>query len=292
MKNTILLLALTIAFTGCKKDDSADSATSGGNTTGLSQVPSVFTQKVLLETYTGAGQPQSTDGFVKLDNIYAANTTKAIPVCVHFSDGMEIAQYTSLTNAYSNGNPMTFPSGMVNRTASVGQVILNRTQWQSNFDVAKAKTAKCGLAIESSVSGSTATIVIHCGFNQALPGNFTVTSYLVEDHVTGTGSMFDQRNSYNNSSGHPYNGLGDPIIGFSHDHVLRKVLSAPLGDGINGSALVQGGKQLFTYTTSISGFKSNDLYIVSFINKIGSTSTADEIMNVQKVKVGATQTWD
>ena len=51
-----------------------------------------FTQKVLIETFTGAGQPQCTDGFVKLDAILAANATKAIPVAIHYSDAMEINQ--------------------------------------------------------------------------------------------------------------------------------------------------------------------------------------------------------
>jgi hypothetical protein len=292
MKNSILILALAFSLTGCKKDETSEPAPTANNGSGLSTVPSNFTQKVLLETYTGAGQPQSTDGFVKLSNITATNSTKAIPVSIHFSDGMEIAQYTTLTNTYSNGNPMTIPSAMVNRTASVGQVILNRTQWQSNFDVAKAKTAKCGLAIESTISGSNATIIVHCGFNQTLTGNYTVTTYLTEDNVAGSGSMYDQRNSYHNSSGHPYYGLGDPILGFNHNQVLRKVLSTPLGDPITGSNLSANGKQIFTYTTSISGFKSNDLYVVSFINKVGSTTTAHEIMNVQKVKVGNTQSWD
>lgn len=292
MKNAFLILAVAAVIVGCKKDDNTEVNTGGTTGNSLSTVPAQFTQKVLLETYTGAGQPQSTDGFVKMDNIMSANSSKAIPVSVHFSDGMEIAQYTSLTNAYSIGNPMTFPSAMVNRTASVGQVILNRTQWQSNFDVAKAKPAKCGLAIESSVNSNVATIIVHCGFNQSLAGNYTVTTYLIENNVTGTGSMFDQRNSYNNSTGHPYQGQGDPILAFSHNNVLRKVVSSPMGDAINGSNLVQGGKQIFSYTTSISGFKENDLYVVSFINKAGSTTTDHEIMNVQKVKIGQTQIWD
>lgn len=292
MKKIFLILAIAATISGCKKDDTTEINTGGNTGNGLSTVPAQFTQKVLLEIYTGAGQPQSPDGFVKLDNIQNANLSKAIPVNIHFSDGMEIAQYTSLSNAYSNGNPMTFPSAMVNRTASVGQVILNRTQWQSNFDVAKVKTAKCGLAIESSVNGSTATIVVHCGFNQQLAGNYTVTTYLIENNITGTGSMYDQRNSYNTSSGHPYYSQGDPILGFNHNHVLRKVLSSPMGDALNGSNLVQGGKQIFTYTTPITGFKQNDLYVVSFINRAGSATTDHEIMNVQKVKIGQTQVWD
>ena len=136
-----MLFALAITMVACSKDEGTDSPADTGNNNGIGTVPSTFTQKVLLEIFTGAGQSQSTDGFVKLNNIISANSTKAIPVHVHFSDAMEIAQYTSLSTAFSNGNPMTIPSAMINRIPSLSYVILNRTQWQSNFDVNKAKTA-------------------------------------------------------------------------------------------------------------------------------------------------------
>ena len=291
---TYHLLFLTIFLAiGCQKDEpSATTGTGGTNTGGLSTVPATFTQKVLLECFTGAGQPQCPDGFVKMESILAANSTKAIPVNVQFSDAMEIAQYTSLSNAFSNGNLMTFPSARSNGRSSLNLAILNRTQWQSNFDVAKTKTAKCGLAIETSVNGSMLTINTHCGFNQNMSGDYTVSTYLLENNISGSGAMYDQRNAYNATSGHPYQGQGDPIAGFSHNNVLRKVLTAPLGDNISSSALVSGGKEIKTYTTSINGYKLNDLYVVAFITKTGTTPTNFEILNVQKVKAGNTQLLD
>lgn len=292
MKKLIVFSLAILLFQGCSKDDAQDTAAGSTNNGGLSTVPATFTQKVLMEIFTGATQSQSTDGFAKLENILTSNSTKAIPVHVHFADGMEIAQYTSLTNSFSNGNPMTIPSGMVNRTASLSYTILNRTQWQSNFDVAKVKTAKCGLAIESSINGTDATITVHAGFNQVLSGSYTITTYIVEENVTGTGNMYDQRNAYNTTGGHPYNNVGDPIIGYKHQYTLRKVLSAPLGDAINSTALVQGGKEIRVYTTSTNGLKTGDTYVVAFITKTGTSATTYEVMNVQRVKLGSTQSWD
>ncbi len=293
MKKLIVFSLAILLFQGCSKDDTQDAATTGGtNNGGLATVPSTFTQKVLMEIFTGAGQSQSTDGFAKLENILSANSSKTIPVHIHFADGMEIAQYTSLTNAFSNGNPMTIPSGMVNRTASLSYAILNRTQWQSNFDIAKVKTAKCGLAIESSINGTDATINVHAGFNQVLSGTYTLTTYIVEENVTGTGNLYDQRNAYNSTGGHPYNSLGDPIIGHQHKYTLRKVLSAPLGDAISSTSLIQGGKEIKVYTTSTNGLKTADTYVVAFITKTGTSATTYEVMNVQRVKLGSTQSWD
>lgn len=291
MKNYLLILSILLV-TSCQKDESTDASANSTNNGGLSTVPSTFTQKVLMECFNGAGQPQCPDGFVKTQNILSANSSKAITVNVQYSDAMEIAQYTSLTTAFSNGNPMTFPSAMINRISSLNQVILNRTQWQTNFDLAKNKTAKCGMAIETTVNGTMLTVNVHCGFNQTLPGNYTLTTYLLENNLSGSGAMFDQRNAYNTITGHPYQGLGDPIAGFIHNNVLRKVLTAPLGDIINSSALVPGGKEIKTYTTSISSYKANDLYVVAFISLPGTTATTHEILNVQKVKVGNTQAWD
>ena len=287
----MILLSMAVVMVSCSKDEGTDTPAANNNT-GTGTVPTTFTQKVLMEIFTGAGQSQSTDGFAKLDNILSANAAKAIPVHIHFSDGMEIAQYTSLSTAFSNGNPMTIPSAMINRIPSLNYVIMNRTQWQSNFDVNKVKTAKCGLAIETSVNGTDATIIVHSGFNQALSGNYTLTVYLLEDEVSGTGNMYDQRNAYNTTGGHPYYGLGDPIIGYKHEETLRKVITAPLGDAISSSALVSGGKEIKTYTTNISGYNPNNLYVVAFITKTGTSATTYEVMNAQHVKLGSTQSWD
>lgn len=292
MKKLMMICCVAMMFASCSKDEGTDTPANNNTGNGPGTVPTSFTQKVLLEVFTGAGQAQSTDGFVKLDAILTANPSKAIPVHVHFADGMEIAQYTSLSTTFSNGNPMTIPSALINRLPSLSTVILNRTQWQSNFDVQKVKPAKCGLAIETSVNGNDATIIVHAGFNQSMSGNYTITAYLVENDVTGTGAMFDQRNSYHSTAGHPYAGQGDPIIGFQHQYTLRKVISAPMGDNISTSALIAGGKESKTYTTNISGYNASKLFVVAFITKTGSTATAYEVMNVQRVKIGSTQNWD
>ena len=299
MKNAMRKLisisfVIVVFISACKKDNSTTPTpdpTTGGNTN-VSTVPSTFTQKVLMEIFTGASQPQCTDGFVKQDAIVNANTTKAIVVNVHYSDALELMQYTTLSNNFSGGNPMTFPSAMINRTASLSMLIFNRTQWQSNFDVDKVKTAKCGLAMETSISGSTATIKVHAGFNETLSGNYNISVYLVENDVSGSGNLYDQRNSYNTTTGHPYYGLGDPILNFKHYAVLRKVISAPLGDLISTSNIVAGGEEIKTYSTSISGYNSSNLYVVAFISRVGTTTTTQDILNVQRVQLGQNKNWD
>ncbi len=288
----MLCIAATL-ISSCKKDsDSVPNENTGGGGFNNTTVPTTFTQKVLLETFTGAGQPQCTDGFVKQDAIVANNPIKAIPVAIHFGDAMENNQYTSLAATFSSGMGLQFPSGMINRTPSLSMVIFNRTQWQSNFDVAKNKTATCGLAINTSINGTNADINVATGYNGSLTGTYNLTVYLVENNVTGSGNMYDQRNSYNSTTGHPYAGTGDPIIGFQHKNVVRKVLSAGLGDALTSSKIAAGGKEEKSYTTSIAGLNANELYVVAFISKTGTAATDRTIMNVQRVKLGNNQNWD
>ncbi len=294
MKKLFIIYSLiVVSFLSCKKDDSSTTITpdngNGGNT---STVPTTFSQKVLLEEFTGASQAQCPDGFVKMDNILAANPNTSIPVEIHYSDAMELNQYTTLYTTFNNGNGAMFPSALINRIASLSTVILNRTQWQSNYDVAKTKSAGAGLSIKSSVSGTTATVEVHCGFNQILAGNYSLTVYLCENNVVGSGSLYDQRNSYNTSTGHPYFGAGDPIVNFNHNYVLRNVISAPLGDAIPTAKLVKGGEYIKTYTINIASYKLINLNIVAFISKTGIGAIDQPIVNVQKAKLGTTKNWD
>ena len=293
MTRKLLFIAAALSIVACSKDDSTSPSTNSGNGGTInSTVPSTFTQKVLIETFTGASQPQCTDGFVKLDNIISANTAKAIPVAIHYSDAMEINQYTTLQAAFSNGAAPQFPSAMINRTSSLGMLIFNRTQWQSNFDVNKVKSPSCGLSIKSTISGNQGTAEIHCGYNTTIAGNYTLTAYLVEDNISGSGNLYDQRNGYNTISGHPYFNLGDPILNFNHNYVLRKVVSAELGDALANSNIKAGGEEIKNYTFSTAGMNSANLYVIAFISKNGSTSTDKSVLNVQRVKIGNTQNWD
>jgi hypothetical protein len=295
MRTSLLtLLALTLFFS-CKKDSEeieAPAPAANNTPTQVTTVPSSFTQKVMMEIFTGAGQPQCTDGFVKEKEITDAYSSQVIPVRIHYSDAMEIGYYTALESTFSNGVPPTFPSAMINRTASLGMAILNRTQWMSNFSLAKAKSPTCGLAMITSISGNTATIEVHAGFKAGSTAPVNLTVMLVEDAVTGNGNQYDQRNAYNTTNGHAYYGVGDPIIGFNHGYTLRKIISANMGDAIPDAVPASGGEYVKTFTVNISGYKASDLHAVSFINKVGTSASTHEILNAQKVKLGSTQNWD
>jgi hypothetical protein len=296
-KSIYVLMLVTLAVTACKKssDDTPAPSTSTptdttSNTPGIGTVPSTFTQKVLIEMFTSAAFGTCPDGLTKLDQTVATNPDKIIAACLHDADGMVLPQMFSYTSTFSVSS---FPSGMVNRIPSLGNVILQPSQFTSNTTTALTKVAKCGLAINSTISGTTASIEVQAGFKETMNGTYNLTVFLTENEVTGTGSGFDQKNNYNGTSGSPYYNLGNPIVGFKHNNTVRKFLSATaMGDAIDVSKIVTGGVFKKTFTVDISSYNSANLYVVAFVNKVGTSATTHEVMNVQKAKINSLKNWD
>ncbi len=303
-KSFITILFAILVLNSCKKasdenpqpvapvdttSNNNNNNNNNNNGSGITAVPGSFQQKVLLEEFAGAWCTTSPDADYKRDQVVSANPGKVIAVAVHETDGMTISSlYNTLYTSFSANTP----SGMINRTPSLSNVALTPSQWMSNATVALGKTAKCGVAIKSTVTGTTASIEVHAGFKQTLTGNYNLTVYLVQDSVTGTGSGYNQANAYNNSSGSPFYGLGNPIINYKHNRVIKKVLSANLGDAIPADKLVASGDFVKTFSADISGYNQNYLYVVGFVNKLGTSPTTHEIMNVQQAKIATLKNWE
>jgi hypothetical protein len=163
-----------------------------------------------------------------------------------------------------------------------------------------AKTASCGLAIKSdfTTAGDSISAEVHAGFMGTMTGNYKMVSYLVQDSVSGTGSMYDQHNYYSQTGGaaggttHPYYSLPPVITGFKHMQVVRKTAPSDLGEVVDASTIHAGGSFVKTYKFAVGTMNKANLSIVSFVYKVGTSGTTYEIMNVQKVKAGSTKTWD
>ena len=256
----------------------------------VSKVPSTFTKKVLIEELTGAWCGYCPDGAHIVESIINDNNGKVVGVSLHSGDAMEVAHTNFLETTYQNTG---YPSGMVDRVSVNGNTCINRGYWEYVANDQLTKTAVCGLAIISEVNGQNATVEVHAGFNSALNGDdYRLTVYLIEDDVTGTGYGYDQRNYYNTDPESPFYNLGDPIEGYEHNHTLRAILSESLGDAIMVSEMASGGEHIETYTVDLSSYNKNNLSIVAFVTKIGSTIAEHEIMNVQKCDIDGFQDWD
>ena len=276
----ILLFGLLV-FGGC--EDEPDNFE-------ISNVPSAFTKKVLIEEFTGAWCGYCPDGAHIVESIINDNNGKVVGVSLHSGDAMEVAHTNFLETTYQNTG---YPSGMVDRVSINGSTSLNRGYWESVANAQLSETAVCGLAIISEVNGQNATVEVHAGFNSTLNGDdYRLTVYLIEDGVTGTGYGYDQSNYYNEVAESPFNNLGNPIEGYEHNHTLRAILSESLGDAIMVSEMASGVEHIETYTVDLSSYNKNKLSIVAFVTYIGSTIAEHEIMNVQKCDIDGFQDWD
>lgn len=300
-KSFVLIAAIAVGFASCKK--SSDEATPVADpvtpvATGITAVPSTFTKKAIIEEFTGAWCGYCVDGALIVEEAIEANPTKVIGVSIHEGDGMETSLYNVLDGLFSNTG---FPAGMVNRVPYGGKTCISRSSWKTAVNVELAKEAKCGLAIKTSYNAAGDSVIVeaHAGFKTALTGNYKMVSYLVEDSVTGTGSQYNQSNYYSSAgsaaggASHPYYSLPAVIIGYNHMQVVRATLPSDLGEAVEASALVAGGSFVKTNKVKVgSTMKKANLSVVSFIYKVGTSSSTYEIMNVQKVKVGSLKNWD
>jgi hypothetical protein len=119
-----------------------------------------------------------------------------------------------------------------------------------------------------------------------MEGDFRLNVFIVEDSLHGSGSGWDQTNYFNNTPGHPFYGLGNPIVGYRHNHVVRQVLpgnNEPECWGNMGTipASVEYGA---IYSESFN-FTIPDDYILENVHLVGFVSNyQSEIINVAEVE--------
>jgi hypothetical protein len=287
----VLVVSAAALVASCSKDDDAAPAVNntGGNTTASITVPpGILTQKVLLEYHTAAWCGSCPDAETKRDQVMTTYQNKVIPVAIHQSDAMQIPGFFTIDATFGSNTAY----GMVNRIPSLNNVLLNRTQWLTNTSSALSRASTCGLAIMSTVAGTNAAIEVQAAFLSSMTGNYNVTVYLTEMDVTGTGSTYDQVNTYNTDPSSQWYNLGNPIAGFKHKYVWRKAVTSVMGDPVPAVMLIEGGLFKKVYTADITGLNKDKLYVVAFINKVGTTPTTHEVMNVQMAKVGTLKNWD
>jgi hypothetical protein len=264
----------------------------GGGGSSIAPVPSTFSQKVLIEEFTGEWCGWCPDGALKVEDAENAHPGFVYGVAVHNGDPYTISLdgilETTLDNQYG------FPGASVNRQPYNSMAVFGREAWGSVAStLLSTSTTPCGLAMSSFTTGTDSVYVeVHCGFNTTLAGDYRVTVYLIEDELVSLGG---QHNYYDDGSADPNSplvGIGDPILNWTHNHVIRHVLTDNMGDAIPASKMIPGGEHIAKYGTSITGYVKANLKIIAFINKVGTDPLSHQIMNVQKSALSVIKQWD
>ncbi len=156
----------------------------------------------------------------------------------HYLFGPLYHDYTSYLMERINKTIYT-PIGHVNRRHEGGSVVYYPiTSFKGLVGNEINESTNVGLEIASNITESDLSISVDV-FSEALLSNpnLMISLILVEKSVVGMGTGYDQRNYGNTDPNHPYYGQGSSIQGFEHTNVIRHVLSAYEGDGIDLSSL-------------------------------------------------------
>lgn len=192
---------------------------------------------------------------------------------------------------------------MVNRTQfeSEPNVAFSRgttfPNWSgSSWAIRALEHANLGSAVDVNLIGTydpatrSLTVTVSTSFVDYLPPNkdFRISLMIVEDQVTGSGPLYDQRNGYQFNAGHFYAGQGDPILNYSHRRVMRDILPTVEGD----STVIPSNYSLnTTYSRSIgltldSAWDENQISVIGIVFNEGINGEYNGILNISRSNIG------
>ncbi|MFN0188602.1 MAG: Omp28-related outer membrane protein [Bacteroidia bacterium] len=286
-------IASGFIFTSCQKEDSSEPTTNNGSKTAPSQtvspVPSSFVKKVMIEEFASTTDGLSPESADLIFNIVRSKPDRIYHAALHSMDAMTISQTNRLLTAFTP-SATTLPCATFDRLSINGTTYQPMTKYSNAANSLLLKPANCGLAMRSSINKTTANLDVYAGFKSTATGTYKVTTYLIEDVVINGSPNYFQDNSSNGNPTSNFFNAGNPIIGFPHKNVVRKVISADMGDAVNPGTLANGSTAVLSYEIDMPsklGTNSN-WKIISFI----SDATTNEILNVQMSDLGILKNWN
>lgn len=256
-----------------KYNNTTDATT--GTITATDKGPSKYSSKVLVEDYTGAWCGYCPRVAYKLDQAQMANPN-ILSIAVHNADPVA---YVYESQMRAKWGVTGFPTAIVNR----------KTEWNESSATLNPLTtnwAILGLAIESSITGTTISGKVKTEYNVTTTLPMTITIMLLED-----GKVIPQRNYYNATAGSPHFGLGDPIPGYVHNNILRAASTDIFGDALPPGEQIRGNIIQKTFSFDASGYdigRCKILAIVSWADGGGNKG----VINAQVVRAGLNKAFD
>lgn len=241
----------------------------------ITDPPANFVKKVMIEMFNGEDFDVK-DADAEVKSLITSYAGKVYSASMHFNDHLQISQHDVVTQHL--GGITAYPRSAIDRvpadegSSQAGETIYSRGLWNVNTDLRLQEKSNVGLAIQSAITGNTASCEVLISNNQAIIADTRLTVYLIENSITA----IDQ------------NGVTGT---YKHDRVLRRVLTAGLGNTIDLKD-VSGTISRSFNSFDISSYNASNLYIIAFINKVGPNSDTHEILNVQQVKLGNTKNWN
>lgn len=234
-------------------------------------------RNVVLEDYTGTWCGYCLRALIAVDSAKVLTNNHVSSIAIHKKslgyEPMHFPQVVDLQDKFDI--PNSFPQTQLNRTI----------KWNDPYDF-NAVTSIAGvetdlsIAISSQISGSSLTVDAKVVYRNGSESGDKLVVYLLE-----SGIIADQANYFNTVVGHPYYGMGDPIVDFVHNDALRNSLSNLFGDNIPETSPYQEYKKTYTFTVP-SEYKAENLSFVVMVVKADNNAK-----NSQSAKIGENKTY-
>ena len=226
--------------------------------------------KVLLEDFTGTWCgycPPVKHAINMAMDLYSQNLTV---VATHQNDEFAIDQEQDLTSSLG---PFGLPEARINRLI----------EWIDPYDISELNDLvltqnPIAISIESNIDGNDLTSRIRFVSKESLVDHKVVV-YLTEDNL-----IADQANYLNFDENSYFYGMGNPIIDYSHEDVLRYSFTNILGDEILNTEPLSENIINFNLDMSQFDFNLNNTNIIAII--VNSDNLA---LNSQSARVGEFQ---
>lgn len=253
--------------------------------------PSPFSQKIIVEDYTGTwcqycprvSMALETYASAYPDCIVIANhggTGGGLPGTLYGPDPYQFIYHDAMkSNVYGSSPAVAitgYPNAFVDRSFKWNENPSTITPQFTN------RRPPLGLAFQTTVGVNSVDVTSKVKFDVNTDVDLKLVVYLVED-----GIVHAQVNAPSNN-----NGLPNPITNYIHNGVLRATGTDVYGDLIPKASQVKGTIYTKTFSFNTSGYILNNCRIISFVvagpnnlNKVG-------VQNVQTVEAGENQDFD
>ena len=220
--------------------------------------------------------------------IYKTNVQPAYPntifTAIHSGDGMAISESSGFTSTYVTG----IPTGFVDRKKSQYDpgIDFAPEDWQTLLGKLDNKFTPVELHVYNYYDPATRNwkIDVVADFVFDMTGNYRMNCYIMEDSLFGTGSAWNQRNFFNGGASVPYmslQGAGDPIPGYKHNHVVRRMLGGSWGaTGIIPATVKRGDRYVYSQSFKADAkWNMDNVYIIGIVQQYDNDKFKRPIIN-------------
>ena len=241
-------------------------------------------RNVLAEDATGAWCGWCPGVAITFDTLSSWYNTsdrhRFIPVAQHNGDILTTAESDEYALLWSGG---AFPSSWFDRFRFFGNTVVKlgfEDDVVERIEERFAMDAPVDLDIDIDFNEITRVLDVEvtAHFNSRVEGDFRMNCWLLEN-----GLLTNQSNFFDDISGHPYEGAGDPIVDYVNNHVLRFTLSELWGDsGLLPSAVEAGSQYSKSYSIDVpENYDVEALDVVAFISEYSDKIDRRTILNAQ-----------